>query len=189
MNQSHTAAPKLFDHRHAAMQREYIEARESEGYVLYGTEVPYNHGRGFIDVVVSRTDHRRKEVTWLVAELKTSLHNLGETIRQIHRAERFFFESNPVRGTPGYTSIRRFPLVVWASEQNWRQCSNYWQLLAGIQVEFFHPEHRHATHAWNMYEIAKAIAQASQPRPTSRQHGVPAPLGRTSMAPGQYGRN
>jgi len=44
------------DHRHAAMLRDCILRKEREGYILYGTEVPYRrgYGHGYIDVLLSR---------------------------------------------------------------------------------------------------------------------------------------
>ena len=171
------------------MQSEYIKAKESEGYLLYGTEVPYNSGRGFIDVVMSRVDHERKQVTWTAAELKTSLRNLGETIRQVRRAQQFFVPGNADRLAPGYPAEHRFPLVVWATDQNWRQCASYWKLLSGIELEFFHTDHAAAVNAWNMYEIAKAIAQAAEPTPEPRDTRSESPDALHSVAALQSGNH
>ena len=159
----------LLDEKHARMQSEYIRVRETEGYTLHGTEVPYSYGKGFVDVVMFRQTGEGKPDSWLVSELKPALHDLGEAIRQVTRAKMLFFGSNAKLLDTRRTHDLHFPLAIWANENNWRQCANYARLLTGIELEFFHVDRQIATAVWNKYEIQKAIIDVRTGTPNT--HG------------------
>ena len=152
-------APKPYDHKHAEMLRAYITDRERQGYTLHGTEVPYgsNTVRSFVDAVLYKTTPDSTRTDWIVAELKTSLADIGRSIRQVKAARHFFFpyHSQLTRERP--PRALHFPLVIWANEDDLRRCVQYHKLIADIDVQFFHTTRQVAIDIANKFEIHKAI--------------------------------
>ncbi len=157
------AALPFRDAAHAKMQREYIHSMQAQGWTLFGTEVPYSNGHGFVDVVLFTEGAVGPGRLWLVAELKPTVQNIGEAIRQVRRAQQSFFRSYPdlLKGQSREAACR-FPLVVLASEENWRRCAAYATLFAGIELELFHPDHVRQRDARNKSEIECAILEAGR---------------------------
>jgi len=150
-------AVTLFDEKHATMQREYIRLKESEGYTLFGTEVPYGYGKGFIDVVMFKQDNKLQAATWVIAELKPRIHNFGEMIRQVRKAQQLFFISNKDLLNPNYENNMKFPLVIWADNENLQQCVRFMRLLTGIELDFFQTDRKRFIEISNKFEIETAI--------------------------------
>jgi len=170
------------DAAHATMQREYTLSKESEGWTLFGTEVPYSNGLGFVDVVMFR-ERPNTGRSWLVAELKPTMQNVGEAIRQVRRAQQLFFRSYV--GLPGSANSQNhgFPLVVLASEENWRRCAAYSALFTGIELKFFHPDPTQERAVRSKFEIETAILAAARPRAPLSGGVREASNSRTSLVP------
>ena len=152
----------LRDAAHARMQRDYIHARQAEGWRLLGAEMPYGNGNGFADVVLFKDEAGDGGRRWLVSELKPTLQNVGEAIRQVRRASGLFPRSYPELLGPDGAPNCRFPLVILASEENWRRCVLFSALLAGVDLEFFHPDRAVQTTVSSKFEIECAILEAAK---------------------------
>jgi len=151
-----------YDHKHATMLREYIAAKGVEGFTLQGVEMPYNRrpGNGFVDAVLYRSLPDALGTEWLVAEIKPALSDIGGTIRQVKIAARHFPGTyRDLLGGKNATSIR-YPLVLWASVEAYAQWRQYAELLADIDIEFFHADSSIAHRFAGLYEIYRAVCLA-----------------------------
>ena len=129
----------LHDRAHAILMEQYIEAMRPR-FEKVGVEVPYEHygNRGFIDVVLKRSGDDGRE-HWKVCELKPRLTDLGETIRQVKQAQRYFELARRDLFKTGDCTVE-FPLVILATDDNLRTYMKFRRLLDETEVEFFHPD-------------------------------------------------
>lgn len=154
---------KPYDHRHSDMLKEYIFNKEKQGYKLYGTEVIYNkpRGHGFIDAVLFRIIPGTTSTEWLVAEIKPTIDNVGEAIRQVKSAKEYFFQHHKhLLKTHNIKSIK-YPLVIWADQQNLDQCLEYAVLFKEMDLEFFHSNETISNEILNKFEISMAVFEIS----------------------------
>jgi len=153
---------KPYDHKHATMLREYIAAKVAEGFTLLGVEMPYNRrpGNGFVDAVLYRSLADAPGTEWLVAEVKPSLADVGGTIRQVKIAARHFPDTYRDLLTAKNAIAIRYPLVLWASTETYAQWRQYAELLADVDIEFFHADPVVARHFAGLHEIHRAVCLA-----------------------------
>ncbi len=152
--------PSTKDHQHAAFTQNFIEAMKKQQYSLVGCEIMYNHygDRGVIDVVLRKDYVDQKRSTWLICEMKPRLYDIGETIRQVHRAEEYFCRARPDMKMQGWENEYRFILVLEADKQNLHQVQcQHRDLFAGIDVMYHHSDSHQIDAIERMSEIMNAI--------------------------------
>lgn len=152
------------DQLHASLMQQFLEAMESE-YEVVEVEAPYNHYgfRGFVDVVL-RSRAKDPIPRWRVCELKPELTDLGEAVRQVKKAQRYFCQARgDLLGREEYEI--EFPLVLLATYENLHMCIHYFNVLRDIKVEFFSPDREMTRAIANRYEIFAAMEDALARRP------------------------
>lgn len=171
------AQPKLYDGAHASMLEAYIRAKAAEGYRLLGTEVPYQRGKGYgyVDVVMERKASAGTTTQLLVAEIKTAIFNLGQTIRQVNAAKQAFLTSHANLVSNHEPVAVNYPLVVWASQSNIHCLSEFAHVLADTTIEIFHQDEAIAKSMASRLEIQRAVLSA--------RIGLPPPPAPTQQAP------
>lgn len=146
----------VHDARHATLMQAYIKDMQAKGYTLVGVEVPYNYygQRGFIDVVLRRTTPQGEE--WLVSEIKSTLLDIGEAIRQVNRAREYFLMGSTCLAP---TNARvTYNLVLRAVDSNVRLWRMHQTLLDGVPVVWQPVEDESSGEATHKFEVALAIA-------------------------------
>jgi len=136
----------------------YIKTMQEKGHELVGVEVPYNYygHHGFIDVLLRKKIPDRDE--WIVSELKSHLDDIGEALRQVHRAKMYFFPATG-RGTP---TDAVFDLVVEARVENERIWRENKVLLSQVPIRWLTVEaEREAQEVLARIEVRQAIAAIS----------------------------
>ena len=152
--------PSTKDHQHAAFTQSFIEVMKKRQYSLVGCEIMYNHygDRGVIDVVLRKDSADQKRSTWLICEMKPRLYDIGEAIRQVHRAEEYFLRARPDMKIQDWENEYRFVLVLEADKQNLYQVESlHRNLFAGIDVMYHHRDSHQVDTIERMREIMNAI--------------------------------
>lgn len=154
----------IYDGKHAALMQSFISVSLREGFEFVGCEVPYNHygDRGVVDVVLRKRKARRGGGVWQVCELKPVLADVGETIRQVHRAREYFQKARPDLFTGGMEEEVHFLLVLEASEHNLTVLRNHADLFTGMEVVFHHENHALRDRCQSTFEIHSAILEAKR---------------------------
>ena len=149
----------LLDRKHAILMREYIENCEQNNFEIVSCETPYNHygERGFIDLILRKSNNHSKICYWKLCEFKPMLFDLGETIRQIHRSKEYFFKDQKKLLNQGFSNIIEFPLSLEANKTNLSVCLKYLELLRDINIEFFSTDTKLAQQITTEFEIQKEI--------------------------------
>jgi hypothetical protein len=132
----------VYDHRHASFTKSFISQKKSQGYQLVGCEVLYNHygDRGVVDVVMSKHVSDTKEVEWLICEMKPQLVDIGETVRQVKRAQEYFCKARSDMVVKDCVNRYRFLLVLEANDHNLMQALKYREIFQGIEVLYHHED-------------------------------------------------
>lgn len=130
----------VHDHRHATFTKSFISQKKSEGYQLAGCEVLYNHygDRGVIDVVMRKQISGTKEVEWMICEMKPQLYDIGDTVRQVKRAQEYFCKARSDMIMKDCMNRYRFLLVLEANDHNLMQVQKYRDLFQGIELMYHH---------------------------------------------------
>ncbi len=152
----------VFDERHAGLMQSFVAASLREGFEFVGCEAPYNHygDRGVVDVVLRKRRPGGGGGVWHVCELKPVLTDVGETIRQVHRAREFFQKARPDLFEGEIGPEVRFLLVLEASEHNLAVVRNHADLFAGMEVVFHHEDLALRDRCQSVFEIHSAILWA-----------------------------
>jgi len=122
----------IFDKEHAEFMNQFISEYKEKGYNVEH-EVPYNwYGdRGFIDIVLCKGNKL------IICELKPQLTDIGETIRQVRKAEDVFLKAKPEYSR--FEDIK-FVLVLKATNENLEVCKQYSEVLKGVKVIFWNTD-------------------------------------------------
>ena len=129
--------PALDDQAHVALVRAFVKWLRAKAGVLTVCEVPYNfYGeRGVVDVLALVRPSLGEPWSGVACELKPSIHDLGATMRQVKKAERYFRLPSDLVSF-GQAALR-FPLILEANGDNFTTASCYAEVLDGIEVHFF----------------------------------------------------
>jgi len=105
---------------------------QDDSFELAGIRVPYNYHspRGFIDVVLRKKTPDCEE--WIVSELKSHLDDIGEALRQVHRAKTCFSPGTGRCAPPDTV----FDLVVEAHVENERAWRNNIPLFSQVPIRW-----------------------------------------------------
>ncbi len=121
------------DKKHRDMLNEFIKEKIEQGYKFVGSEIIYSYygKEGSIDVILKNKEGNRL----FVCELKPKLVDLGKAIRQVKRAKEFF-----VNARPEFSKFKEidYLLVLKATRENLEMCTEYINLIRGIDVLFWH---------------------------------------------------
>lgn len=126
----------------------------------------FNHfgDRGVVDAILRRNFAGERKATWLVCEIKPQLFDIGETIRQVRRAQEYFCKARPDMRVDGWENEYRYLLVVEANRENAIQVvDTHRDLFAGIEVAYHHEDQRNLALIRNMEEILREVVAASYP--------------------------
>ena len=131
MENTHT----LEDIAHAEMMNSFVSWLGKKKDVKIYCEVPYNHygDRGVVDVLAMMLNGQHWQ--GVGCELKPRFFDLGETIRQVHRAQLYF--QTPDTMTAYGKPILRFPLILKATDENLNTAMHYQGILNNVPVYFF----------------------------------------------------
>lgn len=149
---------QVLDWRHSGLAQRFIAREVAEGFSLVGCEVHFNHygDRGVVDVLL------RKDVggrwLWWVCELKPILLDVGEAVRQVHRAKTYLRQSRS--DLFGEGDRLEFLLVLEAGEHNWDVFRRHVDLFRDVRVLFFHDDKELERRFRNFQEIREAIEVA-----------------------------
>ncbi|MFB3789397.1 MAG: hypothetical protein ACE15F_23805 [bacterium] len=148
------------DQKHASFLSRFIQAKIKDGYHLAGCEVPFNHfgDRGVIDVVLRCDDPLVHKAVWWICEIKPALYDIGDTIRQVRRAEQYFCQARPDMNKPGWENEYRFVLVIDAQMENFQDMDKYRDLFQGIEVVYFNQNPEQIQQIKILDEIQQAIS-------------------------------
>ncbi len=161
----------VHDSEHATLIEAYINASRKKGFELVGCEVPYNYygNRGFIDVILKRTDNQTRTVHWLICEMKTKLCDVGGTIRQVKKAEQFFFKDKEKDIVDRkYVNLFEYPLVLKATSENYDIYTSYRKIFKDIKVMFFDANSSIFENTESRLEILKAIKECQRNSPVEK---------------------
>ena len=155
VNPGSVAPGQLDDETHAAMAQAFVKWLRRHQAVATFCEVPYNfYGeRGVVDVVALLQPAPAVPWRGIACELKPVIYDLGATIRQVKKAERYF-QLPPALSALG-SPILRFPLILEANERNYLTALHYADVLDGVEVHFFSAD----TALANPFEQAWAAGQ------------------------------
>jgi len=150
----------LLDEKHALLMHQYIQTSQQDNFKLFSCEEPYNlYGeRGFIDLILIKHDKNNKTCCWKICELKPTLLDLGETIRQINRAKQYFFKARTDLLNTSFSNIMEYPLILEANKANLSLCLKYLDLLKDIDIEFFSSDIKLAQQITSEFQIQKEIS-------------------------------
>ncbi len=153
---------QIVDWKHSGLAQSFIERQALEGFGLAGCEVHYNHygDRGVVDVLLKRSVSGRS--LWWVCELKPFLQDIGEAVRQVHRAQTYLRKSRS--DLFGEEDELKFGLVLLASDHNWLAYRKHCDLFRNFQVLFHHEDARTERRIRNFQEIFEAMQAVREER-------------------------
>lgn len=107
-------------------------------FQLLGLEIPFSHygERGFCDAWLAQRDFSKKTQYWVTAEIKPEIVDIGETVRQVNRMKLYFYKDKKSL-LDGWNNQLLFPLIVEASESNFRTFMEYEDYFRNIDLIFF----------------------------------------------------
>jgi hypothetical protein len=138
-----TGSPIARDHKHASFTQSFIAKKQREGFRLVGCEVMFNYfgDRGVIDVVLRKDYPSERRAIWVLCEIKPDLHDIGEAIRQVRRAEQYFCRARPDLRVKDWENEYEFVLVLEASKQNLLEVLDlHRDLFKGVEVMYHHED-------------------------------------------------
>ena len=153
---------QVLDSRHADFTQSFINASLQRGFSLVGCEIHYNHygDRGVVDVILNRRGSEEGQMDWEICELKPRLSNIGEAIRQVRRAQRYFRESRKDLFEEDLQHKLAFLLVLEATDHNLKQYRNHPGLFQGIEVRFHHEDPNQCRQIESLKAIHEAVREA-----------------------------
>ncbi len=123
---------RILDKEHADMAKGFVKDLKKRGYKTR-VEMPYDYYSegGFVDVVAWSNDEL------VTCELKPTLVNIDETLRQINHTRNFFLIAKPELAE---SRKPRNLLVLKATTDNLNICGQYLDLLHDVDLVFWHED-------------------------------------------------